>query len=66
MVLALLEGRTNLTSMTLACGREPDFDRTRRTRLRDYCGSESGSVRSICDTRQEPCPECAVLPAVQQ
>jgi hypothetical protein len=66
MVLALLERRTNLTGVTRACVCEPDFDRTRCTRLRDYCGSESGRVRCIRDTRQEPCPECDVLPVAQQ
>jgi hypothetical protein len=65
-VATVSEGRTNLLRMTRPCGYEPDFDSTLYARVCDYCGTESGGVRCIHDARQEPCPECDVVPVAQQ
>ncbi len=63
---ALSEPRTSLAGMTRTCACEPYLDDTRYARVCDYCGTESGSVRCIHDARQEPCPECDVLPVPQR
>jgi hypothetical protein len=47
------------------CTCEPDLDDTHYARDCDYCATVSGSVYCIHDNRQDPCPECDVLPVVQ-
>lgn len=52
-------------SLHTTCTCVPDVDELRYSRECDYCGTASASPHCVHDQRQDPCPECDVVPVPQ-